>query len=68
MEYNPIVLEVLEFLQEKLLAHPLPANRRTSKAYDQLYRAIDCLERKMEVDNRESLDSDEDATQLECEY
>ncbi len=66
LQYNPIAQEVLEFLQEKLLADPLPVNRKTSKSYDQLYRAIDCLERKMEAEEMPDSE-DEDATQIECE-
>ena len=66
LEYNPQVRQVLEFLQEKLLADHLPNSRKTTKCYDQLYRAIDCIESKQEVESNNS--DDEDCTQLKCEY
>ncbi len=68
LEYNPKVHEVLEFLQEKLLSDGLPPKRKTSKVYDQLYRAIDCLEGRTSETDKEQEEYDDDETQPFCEY
>ena len=60
LAYNPKVKAVLEFIQEKLLHDRLPANKKVTRAYEQLYRALDCIENKRE--------DDEDATQVSCEF
>ena len=64
LEYNAVVKPALEFLQEKLLNDRLPPSRKVTRSYEQLYRAIDCMEQKMEISEPE----DEDATQFEVEY
>ena len=66
LAYNSKVKPALEFLQEKLLHDRLPGNRRVTTAYEQLYRALDCIENKMAPD--EEREDDEDATQIDCEY
>lgn len=65
LEYNSKVKPALEFLQEKLLRDRLPANRKVTRSYEQLYRALDCIENKMAVEDNKGED-DEDATQIEC--
>ena len=67
--YNPMTQQVLEFLQEKLLGDPLQASRKTSASYSNLFRAIDCIEKKIEeeeVDGQGEVDEDE--TQMQCEF
>ena len=68
--YNPLVQQTLEFLQEKFLGDRLPS-RKTSVAYSSLFRAIDCIERKItESDAIEDSDNDmsEQSTQAFCEF
>ena len=64
IEYNPVVREVFEFLQEKLLGIPLPSGK-TSVSYSNLYRSLNCIENKMSSDSDDDV-SDDEATQL-CE-
>ena len=64
IEYNPVVREVFEFLQEKLLGIPLPSGKKTSVSYSNLYRSLNCIENKMSSDCDDV--SDDEATQL-CE-
>ena len=65
IEYNPVVREVFEFLQEKLLGIPLPSGKKTSVSYSNLYRSLNCIENKMSSDSDDDV-SDDEATQL-CE-
>lgn len=65
IEYNPVVREVFEFLQEKLLGIPLPSGKKTSVSYSNLYRSLNCIENKMLSDSDDDV-SDDEATQL-CE-
>ena len=64
LQYNQIVQEVMFFIQEKLLGHPLPATQKVSQAYSNLFRSIACIESTLEP---EVDDGDEDETQAFCE-
>jgi hypothetical protein len=44
--YPPAVQQVLEFLQEKLLADPIPG-KKTSTAYSNLFRVVNCLMQRL---------------------
>ena len=58
-----------EFLQEKLLHDHLLAHIikvAVARAYEQFYKALDCLENKMVSD--EEREDDEDAAQIDCEF
>ena len=71
LQYNPLVQQPLEFLQEKLLGDQLPTSRKISVAYSSLFRAIDCIEQKIVEDSCTALekeDDDEDSTQAFCEF
>ena len=56
LEFNCRVKPALEFLQEKLLRDYLPANRKVTRSYKQLYRALDCIENKMAVEDNQGKD------------
>ena len=66
LAYNSKVKPALEFLQEKLLHDHLLAHIikvAVARAYEQFYKALDCLENKMVSD-----EDDEDAAQVDCEF
>ena len=65
IEYNPVVREVLEFLQENVLGISLPSGKKTSVSYSNLYRSLNCIENKMSSERHDDV-SDDEATQL-CE-
>ncbi len=71
LQYNPIILQVMEFLQEKIVGDCLPSNKRLSVAFTNLSRAIGCIEQKL-CENygnseEESEDLSVDATQAYCD-
>ena len=70
--YNPLVQQILEFLQEKLLGDGLPSSKKISVAYSSLFRAIDCLEQKITESDATEKDSNNDMseenTQAVCEF
>ena len=59
LSYNPASQQVMEFLQEKLLGDCLSSSKKTTTAYSNLYRAVNCFEQKLE----DSQDEDSEATQ-----
>ena len=60
LSYNPASQQVMEFLQEKLLGDCLSSSKKTTTAYSNLYRAVNCFEQKLEEDSQ---DEDSEATQ-----
>lgn len=71
LQYNPLVQQPLEFLQEKLLGDHLPTSRKISVAYSSLFRAVDCIEQKIAEDSYTEKEDDteaEDSTQAFCEF
>ena len=64
LTYPPAVQQVLEFLQEKLLADPLPG-KKTSTAYSNLFRVVNCLQQRLEEEEDDNPDNsiDFDETQ-----
>lgn len=48
LEYNSSVKQVLHFLQEKVIQHPLSKTKATT-AYTNLYRAVSCIEQRNEL-------------------
>ena len=74
LAYNPVCQLVLEFLQEKFLGAILDTSRKITTAYSNLYRAVNCIEQKLETCD-ETCDSqpdagagDESETQEFCDY
>lgn len=70
-QYNPVVQQTLEFLQEKLLGDRLPTSRKISVAYSSLFRAVDCMEQRISADastEKENSEMSEDCTQAICEF
>jgi len=65
LQYNQLVQEVMCFIQEKLLGHPLPATQKVLQAYSNLSRSIACIESTLEPEVDD--DGDEDETQAFCE-
>ena len=55
IEYNPVVREVFEFLQEKLSCIPLASGKKTSVSYCNLYWSLNFIEDKI---SSESCDDD----------
>ena len=53
IEYNPVVREVLEFLQEKLLCVPLPSGKKTSVSYCNLFPSLNCIEDKISSESHD---------------
>lgn len=53
LAYNPHAQEVLEFLQENLIGDGLPSSRKMSAGYSNLFRAINCVQQKIEERNQE---------------
>lgn len=68
LSYNPLTVQVLEFVQEKLTGDRLPDSKKVSAAYSNLYRAIDCIEQKLN-DSESEIDGEEDTdvTQQGCD-
>ena len=46
LSYNPVCQQVMEFLQELLLGDLLPSSRKTTTAYSNLFRALNCIQQK----------------------
>ena len=68
IEYNPVVREVLEFLQEKLLCVPFPSGKKTSVSYCNLYRSLNCIEDKISSESHDDdTITDDEQTQAFCE-
>ena len=66
IEYNPIVREVMELLQEKLFCISLPQGKKVSVAYSNIYRSLSCVEDKLMI--TDSTDENTmDETQAFCE-
>ena len=51
LAYNPIVREVMEFLQEKLVLDVFPPLHKRSIAYSNLFRVVTYFESKLEMDS-----------------
>ena len=70
LAFNPIVKEVMEFLQEKFLLDVQPLSRKKSVAYQNLFRSVTCFETKVqtEMDKRDSTSDDDDATQADFTF
>lgn len=68
--YNPLSQQILEFLQEKLLGDRLPSSRKTSTAYSNMFRAVECIEQKLseKVGDDNEREAGEDSTQAVCEF
>ena len=64
LAYNPISQNVLQFFQEKLLGDRLPSSKKISAAYSNLYRAVDCIELKL----NEEREMDEDDDTQPCDF
>ena len=66
IEYNPIVREVMELLQEKLFCISLPQGKKVSVAYSNIYQSLSCVEDKLMI--TDSTDENTmDETQAFCE-
>ena len=74
LAYQPATQQILEFLQEKMLADPLPPGRKTSTAYSNLFRVVNCIQQKLgEKQRTESSDgtdhfSDSEETQPNIDF
>ena len=44
LDYHSAVKQVFQFLQEKVIQHPISTKSRPSTAYTNLYRAVNCIE------------------------
>ncbi len=71
-QYNPIILPVMEFLQEKIVGDCFPSNKRLSVAFTNLWRAIGCIEQKLCENDGNSEEESEDlsvgVTQAYCDF
>ena len=69
LSYNPASQQVMEFLQEKVLGDRLPLSRKTTTAYSNLYRAVNCFEQRLEEDLEvDDSTMDVEATQDFCDF
>jgi hypothetical protein len=71
LAFNPITKQVLEFIQETLIADPVPNKKSTS--YSNLYRSIMCIKQRFELEHiNQSEDGDssfsEDQTQTHVDF
>ena len=72
--YNPSIQQILEFMQEMVVGDSLPASRKVSTSYSNFCRAINCIKRKMAVEEPEVHVSEEegmedsDNTQEFCDF
>jgi hypothetical protein len=49
LSYNPLIRQVMEFFQEKVLGSVLPSTQKMSTGYCNLFRAVNCLEQALEM-------------------
>ncbi len=54
LDYHSSVKQVLQFLQEKVIQHPLSTKLRPSTTYTNLYRAVNCIEQQNLLEKEQS--------------
>lgn len=59
LTYNPSTQQVLEFLQEKLIGDRLPAKKKTSTAYSNIFRAVNCIELSLDEEQYDPANDDD---------
>ena len=50
LDYHSPVKQVLHFVQEKVIQHPLSTKTRPTTAYTNLYRAVNCIEQRNDLE------------------